>query len=323
MLEKRVCTFSTLLFLLFSMTAAVAQPNGQRSFSWTREPGAESCIAEDDLHRKIADMLGRDPFVDSNDTVIAGGVRREGETLIATLSSKHRSEAPTSREFRTQAPDCAPLTDAVALAIVLLVERAPIPPPSEPVNPALAATPAPVFSEQSVQAKHGRRDAFIALAQAQWTLGWLPQPTTGVGLAFRYRIAERASVAAGGLWLPAASEGAQFSVGLSAARLGGCIDTVHAAPVTLVNCVYGLGGATRVQNEAGSVSDAGPHPWFAASATGAAMARWGEMWIAEAGVEGAVPFARPTYTTTSCPRVGFQAPAVTLAIFLSLGGSFL
>jgi hypothetical protein len=151
----------------------------------------------------------------------------------------------------------------------------------------------------------------------------LPRATTGLGAALRYRLTERFSAVLGGMWLPAASEQGQFSVGLGAARLGACVETFRAPPLFFVNCAYGLTGATAVRGEAGTVSDVGTHPWVAASLSASAAIKLGPSWFAEAGTEGAVPFARPTYQTIACPLVGFQQPVATLGVFLSLGVLFL
>jgi hypothetical protein len=324
---ERASTFSTTLLAVLAFVApsrAHAEPDAAR-FSWIRESGAEACIGEDELRRKIVAMLGRDPFADPSGPTVAGVVRREGDVLVATISSRPPGEALSSRELRADATSCGPLTDAVVLAVALSVERAPAAAPAEPPRPAPAwqTAPAPARVEQAPPGSGHASDDVAALAQAQWTLGWLPRPTTGVGLALHYKVAPRLTVAGGGLWLPAASHQGQFSEGLATTRLGACFETVRAAQVSLVQCAYGLAGATNVQNEAGKVPDAGTHAWFAGSLTAAAMARFGSTWAAEAGAEGTVPFARPIYATTDCPRVGFQQPVATLGVFLSVGAFFL
>jgi hypothetical protein len=286
--------------------------------SWTRQPGAEACIGEDELRRNIAGMLGRDPFAEANGPVFSGVVRREGDALTATLTSSRPGEPPTSREFSASAADCAPLTDAVALAVVLAVEHA-----APHVEPALIVQPAPPRAELAEAPRRAPSDTLAALGHAYWSLGMLPRPTTGVGITTRFKLRDRAALVAGGLWLPSASERGQLSVGLAMGRFGACVESLRASPIAVTHCAYGLGGAARVDNEAGTTPDAGLHPWFAGSFATSAMARFGDHWVAEAGAEGAVPFARPTYATSSCPRVGFQQPFATLGIFLSVGAFFL
>jgi hypothetical protein len=325
MSEKRACISSALLaaLALVAPAQAHAQSNGVPRLTWTREAGAEACMGENELRRKIADMLGRDPFADPNGPAVSGAVRRDGETLVATLSATFPGETPTSREFRSDAANCAPLTDAVALAIVLSVERAPSPPP-------VAARPAPIFdtapaavTAEAPVAQIHRYDSLVALAQLEWTLGVLPRPTTGVGLDLRYELGARVTAAAGGFFLPPASERGQFSVGLAAARVGACVDSVRASPVFVVNCAYAKAGEMRVENEAGVVPDAGSHAWFAGSLTAAVLGRLGPHWAAEGGLEATVPAKRPTYATQSCPLIGFEEPPATLGVFFSLGAFFL
>jgi hypothetical protein len=318
----RACRSSLLAVLasFLSSRAARAEPEGARRLSWARQPGAEACIGEDELRRNIAAMLGRDPFMESNGPVFSGVVRREGDGLTATLTSSRPGEPPTSREFNASAGDCAPLTDAVALAVVLSVEHAPS---AEPSPALVQPAPAPPRAELAEAPKRAPSDTLAALGHAYWSLGMLPRPTTGVGITARYKLRDRVTLAAGSLWLPAASERGQLSVGLAMGRFGACVESLRASPVALTHCAYGLGGAARVESEAGTTPDTGLHPWFAGSFATSAVARFGDHWVAEAGAEGAVPFARPTYATSSCPRVGFQQPAATLGIFLSVGAFFL
>ncbi len=132
-------------------------------------------------------------------------------------------------------------------------------------------------------------------------------------------MSDRISGAIGGLWLPPASEGGQFSLGLAAARLGACFETVRVPPFALAHCGYAMLGALQVKSEAAPVSGAGTHGWYAGSLTTAASIRLGESAVAEAGAEGVVPLTRPTYIADTCPAVAFQQPAATLGIFLSLG----
>ncbi len=300
----------------------------ERRFVWARQAGAELCPSEQELRQKVTALVGGDPFVRSDGPIVRGVVRREAGMLIATLSLREKGEPAKSRELHTDAGSCAALADAVALAIALSIERLPVEGPAARA-PESPTDRAPVLDRAETERDERRRNparwadrAWSTLAQAHWTLGSLPRPTTGLGVALRYRMSDRILGAVGGLWLPPADERGQFTVGLTSARLGACVESLRASPFALAHCAYGMLGAVQVKRDAATVSEAGTHPWYAASMTTAASARLSESWVAEAGVEGTVPLTRPTYLTTECPTVGFQEPVATLGLFLSLGMLF-
>src|SRR6266540_84425 len=305
---------------------ADAQP---ARFSWVRETGAEQCPSEQELRQKVAALVGGDPFSRPDGPRVRGVVRREAGMLIATLSLQEKSEPSKSRELHTDAASCAPLADAVALAIALSIERLPVEARSAPAPSTRAEDVRVVDRTPELDEAERRRDparwanhSWSTLAQAHWTLGSVPRPTTGLGVGLRYRVSDRVSSAIGGLWLPRSSEGGQLSLGLNAARLGACVETVRVPPFALAHCAYGMLGAVQVKSEAAPVSGAGTHAWYAGSMTTAASIRFSESAVAEAGAEGTVPLTRPTYVADACPAVGFQQPVATLGLFFSLGVLF-
>jgi hypothetical protein len=335
-MRARQLSTSALAFLSV-LVAGEARADGR--FSWRREPGADPCLSEQDLRRRITEIVGHDPFRDDEsdrspssgaDTTrrpevptVSGVFRRQGDALVATISLEQPGEAPTSRGFQSYDLSCAPLSEAVALAVALSVERsrdAKSFPSPETRSPAPQPPTEPEARDRHVEPTNR---SWMAQAQADWTLGLLPSATTGLGAAVHYRVSDRFSAVLGGLWMPPASERGQFSVGLQAARLGACAEAFRAPPLAFAGCAYGLAGATQVKGEAATTSDAGAHAWWAASASAVASVKLGESWRAEWGAEGAFPFARPVYQTTSCPRIGFQQPPATLGVFLSLGVLFL
>jgi hypothetical protein len=137
-----------------------------------------------------------------------------------------------------------------------------------------------------------------------------------------YAFGERFSAVVGGDYLPPASLKGQFSVGLSAARIGGCALAVRSTNWGVGVCAQARGGALSVKDEAGTTGDAGAHPWFAAAVTGNLRARVTERFVAEAGTGTSIPLRRPVFRTQGCPQIGFQQPVLTLGVFFSGGVLF-
>ena len=287
---------------------AEAQLPGER-FSWERGPGADACISEQALREKIRDALGTDPFSNRGGPIVHGAVHRRGDELVATVRLREPGTASeATRQFHAPAADCASLTSAVALAVTLALS----PPESrEEVQPASVATP-PYPSDWGVVETNSKPRAWAAVVGASWALGALPRPVAGVGLEVRYAPAERFAILAGGDWLPSASEGGQFSVGLSRARIGMCLVPIRSGDFSVLTCGTAEGGQVRVQNESATLPSAGSHPWVGGGALVRASARLGGHWVVEGGAGAIFPLSRPIYATPSCPRIGFQEPLAIL-----------
>src|SRR5258707_2347242 len=113
--------FASSMALTSLLLASGARADGR--FSWTRGPGAESCLSEEDMRRKIADIVGVDPFGKAASPTVAGIVRRQGDMLVANISLEQPGEATTTRGFQSNDMTYGPPSEAVALAVALSVER--------------------------------------------------------------------------------------------------------------------------------------------------------------------------------------------------------
>lgn len=304
------------------------------SFVWERGEGAETCPSEDAVRQKIIEMTGYDPFTDPTAPRARVTVRMDGGRLVATVRVVSApDDRESTRELESPPGDCAPIADAVALAIALAMDDRPrrSPPSAGPgsadgaadVPPSagsMGATAAMPSAERSVspEVADGPRGWGVR-AEAIWTLGLLPRPNTGFGLGLRRGWGDRFQLVAGGVWLPAQSEAGQFSAGLAAAKAGACVEAPRFGPLAAEHCALAFVGAWRLAPEAGTLaSKTGPF-WSAGALSSALALRSRDGIEAELGAMGLVPFARPTFQTASCPPAAFQQPAVALALFFSAG----
>lgn len=309
-----------------------AEPAPSAHFVWQRDSGAEMCDPSDRLRDKVAGILGRDPFSGQQAPDFRGTIQRDGDVFMARLWLRERDGAETSRELRGPAgsePDsdaraCAALTDAVALALALSLERhAPRHRrSSRRAAPPASATRAPLSDDGVSEDGPSPPPPFSVLAEAGWRLGLLPRASAGLGMTLRYWLAERLALTAGGEWLPPQSERGQFSVGLTTARIGACAEVYQARSFGILTCTEGMAGAIHVQNEAGSVDDAGTHAWFGLGVNGRLRTRLSSSVGAEFALGSVVPARRPVYETLACPLVGFQQPIATLGVSAAAGVQF-
>jgi hypothetical protein len=309
------------LGVLFVMTRAQAQIVAPGGFTWQREAGAEACLSEVDLRGKITSMMGRDPFMGPGAPVARASVVRRPDGFAASVRlQEDGAPRETAREFQVRGEDCTPLTDAVALALTLALSRDAH--ATDPTPPA-GANPAPALDKGAgAPSSNGAVGPWAALIDVPWSLGALPRPVAGLGLELRYALGTRFALGLGGDWLPPATEGGQFSVGLERARIIACVSPFVEQGFSISACGSGEGGAIRIGNEAASVVSAGSHAWFGVGMAARAGAHLGKRWLVEGGVGALVPASRPVYATPTCPLLGFQQPSVILTALVSTGVLF-
>lgn len=119
------------------------------SLSWTRLPGAESCIAARALAESVEKSLGRSVFVSASqgDVLVEARVQPGADTrgwiAVIAVSSSDGNVLGT-RELRSNEPSCHALDDQLALVIALLIDPdAAMREPAAPVAPAAPVTPPP------------------------------------------------------------------------------------------------------------------------------------------------------------------------------------
>jgi len=129
--------------------AGAAPPQGgaqTSSLSWSRLPGAESCIGPSELARQVEAILGRHVFVSAAAAEIAveghvAEVAPGGGWKATLVVSDSQGRILGNRELISPEPACRALDESVALAIALMIDPdagsapPPKPPPSQPAKP--------------------------------------------------------------------------------------------------------------------------------------------------------------------------------------------
>ncbi len=329
--RARVARYSIVVLAAVCATLpALAESGASARFVWQRDFGAEMCDSGDRLRDKVSAILGRDPFSGVDAPEFRGTIQRDAEMLTARLWLRERDGSETSRELRspigsdpdTSARDCAALTDAVALALALSLDRH-APSAARPRRQRAAAAPPAELADRGVLHERASRPPRAAVfAEAGWRLGLLPRAAAGLGVTVRYWLGARFAVTAGGEWLPAQSERGQFSVALTTAKVGVCAEVYQTPSFGILGCTEPMAGALQVENEAGAVADAGSHAWFGLGLNGRLRTRLSSTWGAEFALGSVVPARRPVYETLACPLVGFQQPSATLGLSAAAGLQF-
>lgn len=298
------------------------------SFTWVVSEDARACAGEGELRAHVAETLGYDAFASEPGPALRGEIRRENQEFVASIELVLPNAAPERRELRAPIGDCVALSRSAALVIALAVEGANAPNPPPPplpeasVPPPPAAPPRPDRYAPLEPSESGWSRSLDVIPVARWSLGMLPRPTTGLGALVRYRVGGRWSLAAGGDFLPSASERGRFSMSFVGGRAALCFDWLRAATFGASSCAAALGGALSIRDEAAHTPAAGTDAWFAGALGAEAIAFLGGRWVFSGGLEAAVPFERPIYRATGCPQVAFQEPFLVALVHAGLGASF-
>ncbi len=166
--------------------SATADPSKTVSLSWVELPGADGCGGAPTIAKEVDGWLGRHALVAPSqaDLSIEGRVEHSlesGQWRAVVELRDDQGVVLGTRELTSDAPDCSPLRDSAALAIVLMID------PDAALHP-LPPTPSP--QPQLVV----RRKEIAAPASPVATLPWrmassidsvvglgvLPAPAPGV-----------------------------------------------------------------------------------------------------------------------------------------------
>jgi hypothetical protein len=162
--------------------AGTAHAQATSSLSWTRLPGAESCIGAGELARRVEQRLGRAALVapsQADRSVEAHVEPRRGGGWQASLALADRSGAILrERALETRETSCRALDQALVLVVALLVdpEGAPRPPPPEPA-------PRVVIREVVRTVRVREPWSMAAAGGASVEAGVLPEPALAASLA--------------------------------------------------------------------------------------------------------------------------------------------
>jgi hypothetical protein len=275
---------------------------------------AANCPSESELRNTIAGQLGRDDFDKADAPSVQVVVRRSSDGTFSGDVSVTTSS--TTTRTIDGADTCAELVRAAALSIALAIEKDAS--EAKPTKAPEVFPPAP--AETMPLGPSIERDRVAIMGSALTTVGLLPRPGAGVGLAGRVRVAERVWLSARGFVLPSTSmPNDAFSLALSGGGLGACVEPFGSRSVTAVGCAHVIGGAYAPTRDNVDLQNAKNEPYVAATLSAGARARvWGPIHL-EGAVDGHLPFARPTYLATTCPPTGFEPPFMALALWFGAG----
>jgi hypothetical protein len=300
---------TTIALTLVARTATAEPPRLETP------PDAE-CPSASELRAAIAAQIGRDDFDRSDAPSVSVRVRRSFDGSLAADVSVTTS-ATTTRTI-DNADSCGELVRAAALSIALAIEEDAAEP--RPVPPPPSA--APREEGQPRVEPPVRRDRVAVTASGLTSLGLLPRPAAGVGLAARARISERAWIGARSFWLPGATmPNETFALSLFAAGPGACVEPFGSTTVMAVGCAHVVGGAFEVTTTSVDMKSARAEAYIAANLSAGARARVHGPIHLEGALDAQLPFTRPTYLTTTCPPTGFEPPFVALALWFGAGVS--
>jgi hypothetical protein len=141
--------------ILLSLVPTLAQARDVPArVSVEREQGAEQCASADDIQRRVEEILRR-PLVTGAESELVSVEVRFARTPDGAFSARVASAGPKpgTRTLRDGSPSCAPLVDAVSVAIALLLDGALAPTSEDQTTTATAttqatATDAPAASAQ-------------------------------------------------------------------------------------------------------------------------------------------------------------------------------
>jgi hypothetical protein len=311
---------------------------------WARGEGADACVDERELERRVRARLGRDPFNQEAEQSIEGDISGNAGRWRVELQVRDGTGARIgSRQLEVAETDCKRLTDAIVLAVALTIDpRAPLSdpplpvassptlsepvesPPEErqpescvpcPVPPTSAERVCPVRSAPPCPAPSGisARLALRALGAA----GILPGFAPGVGSHASVG-GSRVRFTAGVSFFPERVIG-DFAFGLSTANLGACVSADPIGVVTPSLCGEVQAGAMHAVVRELQPLRAGDHAWAGVGLGPEVSVRPIAPLLVEAGVFGLIPVLRPRFAMRGEAGTVFESRQIGAAGFLGVG----
>jgi hypothetical protein len=266
--------------------------------SWTRAPGAETCIDQASLVDQVDRTLGRSAFVATGrgDSVLRGrvGPGPHGRGWLAVVEVRREGETTFRRELALNAADCRRLDEAIVLVVAMLVDSAKseaplsVPEPPEEVGVGIGPEVAIAYGLLPGVATGFGLGADVKVPPlwpiAVWTHGWpmsqAMDPTSSYG---------------GRLWA--------WTFGAAACPL-----EVGAAEWGLYGCAGLTGGSIEAHGENLDFSKSSTQAFLQAELRLGARVRLGGPVFVGLDVGGGIPFTRATYNYT-------QADGATRTVF--------
>jgi hypothetical protein len=311
---------------IYALHPAVASAQPMQSASLRVERSAEeACPDERAIRAEVDRRLGRASFAEGAPRSIVVEYRPSlrGRRRARITVREGTAEAPV-RDLSQDGPSCEALSEAVALAVALVIDPDAALRPAPPVPAAPAVTPAvPITCPEApapscpecaacpsppppVAAPAPRRSlpaSWIALSGGV-AIGVAPAPSLSVGISAMVPLRGHWSLDLGASYLPpVTTRDGTTSIGRTVARVGGCLDTTPTW-MQLGFCAGVLGGAMHLVALSLQPVDPGDRVWLGASAEFHARLLPGDRWVISAQVRPVVPLL------TWAPRVeGASSPS--------------
>lgn len=291
------------------------------------------CPSAGELRHAIVGEVGRDDFDGAAAPLVVVRARPEDDgSLSADIAITLRGEPTTARTIRG-AGTCAELVRAAALSVALAIDISARTPPrgerpqEEEAKSEETTGPKSEVAHLPEEQRHGseslRDDRVVVAVSALSSLGVLPRPAAGGGLAARVRVTSALWLSTRGYWFPEASmPGDDFSLRLLAAGAGACVEPLAGRAAAALLCGHLVGGSYDVRHATVGMADRSPATYLAASLSVGGRARVLGPIHLEGSIDAQLPLVRPTFVTTECPPRGFEPAFVAVAMWLGGGVSF-
>jgi hypothetical protein len=310
--KNRACALTIAAIVLAAGEVLAAPPRLETP------PDVEGCPPPEDLRRAIVTQLGRDAWTSSDAPDVTVRVRRAGDALAAEIVLATKGGGITSRTIVDPAGGCPEIVRASALAVALAIEQEAAAPP-----PRKEPEPSPSDRDAAPSGPGITSDRVVVTAAALTSIGLLPRPSAGAGLAVRARLAGTTWLSARGIWQP---EGTMpndaFAMRALAAGAGICSEPFASGNAALVGCGHLVAGELAVTTTSSPLMSSRSDVYLAASLSAGARARIRGPLSVEAMVDAHLPFTRPTFLAATCPPTGFEPPFVAVLAWLGAGVSF-
>jgi hypothetical protein len=340
---RRSLASVVLVACVFGVRAtAASEPRSTFRLGWARGEGADACVDERELERRVRARLGRDPFNQEAEQSIEGDISSSAGRWRVELQVRDDTGARIGRrQLDVAETDCKRLTDAIVLAVALTIDPraplseplpvdsipslgAPVEPPLEerpgscapcPVPPTSAQRVCPVHSAPECPAPSGisARLAFRALGAA----GILPGFAPGVG-SHASLGGSRLRFTAGVSFFPERVTG-DFAFGLSTANVGACVSADPIAVLTPSLCGEVQAGAMHAVVRELQPLRAGDHAWAGVGVGPEVSVRPIAPVVVEGGVFGLIPVLRPRFAVRGEAGTVFESREIGVAGFLGVG----
>lgn len=168
----------------------------------SRGPGAERCPDRERLTDAVLSRLTRASPPSSDEVSVRVTLSARDGALLALVELRHRGQPSGTRELASQDRSCKELAQALAIVVALAVDvqssvpsepRAPSP-PREPLDEAPSVVADDEYLPLPADPNNPRGAETGARFGGALTLGLMPHPQAGVGVALAQRVGSRLEV---------------------------------------------------------------------------------------------------------------------------------